>query len=208
MSYCYTSSKHILIKQTRTEIRQKYWGCCVWRFLKKCSLCYKYEGPPYQYPTTPAMTRLRLFDRYLFHITGIDNFGPLHVKPIFCTIPDNMTLNKVLVTLFSCTAIRAIISDLVSWFHAQSFAECFSRFVAYNFGISDEEKKFVSTVTQNFVSSLSVGWQVNLSLATQYGRFFEKLLRNTKSLLKKQLQNQKLQQTTYHFIWNRNNMKQ
>ena len=66
VNYFHFSVTHISIKQTLTEIRQKFWTCRGRRFvrkvLKKCSLCRKYEGPSYQYPATPALTKLRLFD--------------------------------------------------------------------------------------------------------------------------------------------------
>ena len=52
---------HISIKQTLTELRQKYWICrgrnFVRKILRNCNLCRKYEGPPYQYPATPSLTK-------------------------------------------------------------------------------------------------------------------------------------------------------
>ena len=106
-----------------------------------------------------------------------------------------MTLNKVLDT-FTCAAIRVIILDLVPGLDAHSFTECFTRFVNLracpNFAILDGGKKFVCMANQKFVSSLRVDWHVNLPLAKRYWGFFERLLRSTKSVLKKQLQTQRL----------------
>ena len=43
---------HISVKQTLTELRQKYWICRCRNFVRKilqnCNLCRKYEGSPYQ----------------------------------------------------------------------------------------------------------------------------------------------------------------
>ena len=200
VNYFHFSLKHISIKQTVTEIRQKFWicrgRCFVRKVLKKCSLCQKYEGPSYQYPATPALTKLRLFDRYSFFTTGIDNFGPLYLKPIFNIQTNDVTLNKVWVTLFTCAASRAIILDLVPGLDAHSFIKCFRRFVSRrgcpNFVISDGGKNFVSVETQNFVSKMGVDWRVNLPLAPWHGGFFERLVRSTKSLLRKQLQTQRV----------------
>ena len=200
VNYFHYSLKHISIKQTLTEIRQKFWICrgrrIVRKVLKKCSLCRKYEGPPYQYPTTPALTRLRLFDRYSFYTTGIDNFGQLYVKPIFNIQTDDVTLNKVWLTLFTCAASREIILDLVPGLDAHSFIKCFRRLISRrgcpNFVISDGGKNFASVETQNFVSNMGVDWRVNLPLAPWHRCVFERLVRSTKSLLKKQLQTQKL----------------
>ena len=107
-----------------------------------------------------------------------------------------MTLNKVWVTLITCAASRAIILDLVPGLDAHSFIKCFRRFVSRkgcpNFVISDGGKNFVSVETQNFVNNMGVDWRVNLPLAPWHGGFFERLVRSTKSLLRKQLQTQKL----------------
>ena len=77
---------NILIKQILAEIRQKYWICrgrnFIRKILKTCVLCRKYEGPPYQCPATLSLTKLQLNDAFAFFLTGIDNLGPLYVKPI------------------------------------------------------------------------------------------------------------------------------
>ena len=107
-----------------------------------------------------------------------------------------MMLNKVWVTLLTSAAIRAIILDLVHGLDAHSFIKCFRRFVSRrgcpNFVISDGGKNFVSVETQNFVSNMGVDWRVNFPLAPWHGGFFERLVRSTKSLPRKQQQTQKL----------------
>ena len=58
--------------------------------------------------------------------------------------------------------------------------------------ISDGGKNFVSVKTQEFVSRLGIEWKFNLSLPLWQGGFFERLLRSTKILLRKELRNLKL----------------
>ena len=76
--------KHISIKQTLTEVRQQLWICCgrsfIRNILSKCTLCRRFKGPCYSYPTTPPLTKLRLKNNYAFDVSGVDNFGPLYVK--------------------------------------------------------------------------------------------------------------------------------
>ena len=107
VKHLHTKLKHISVKQTLTELRQKFWLCrgrkFVRRAIENCFLCRKYEGPPFQYPISPPLTKLRLFDSYAFHTTGIDNFGPFYVKMNFDSKSDSEApLHKVYVTLFTC----------------------------------------------------------------------------------------------------------
>ena len=75
------------IKQTLTEVHQRFWICSGWSFFRniliKCSLCRQFEGPCYSYPTTPPLTKLRLENNYEFYISGVDDFDPLYVKDTF-----------------------------------------------------------------------------------------------------------------------------
>ena len=94
VKHLHTKLKHSPVKQTLTELRQKFWLCrgrnFVRKVLKNCFfLCRKYEGPPFQYPIAPPLTKLRLFDSYAFYTTGIDNFGPFYVKLNFDSKPDS-----------------------------------------------------------------------------------------------------------------------
>ena len=54
------------------------------------------------------------------------------------------------------------------------------------------EKNFISDETQSFATSLGSNWDLNLPLAPWHGGLFERLVRSTKTLLKKDLQNYRL----------------
>ena len=200
VNYIHTKHKHISIKQTLTELRQNYWICRGRQFVRKiirnCFICKKYEGPSYQYPVTPPLTKHRLNDEFAFHTTGVDNFGPLFVKNIFYTKTDNSTLFKVWVTLYTCAGTRGILLDIVPYIDAPSFIRCFRRFVSRrgcpSYMISDGGKNFVSRETQTFVNSLGVDWKVNMPLAPWHGGFFERMVRTTKTILRKTLETAKL----------------
>ena len=190
--------KHISVKHTLTELRERFWVCRGRQFvrsiLRKCTVCRKYEGPSYAYPTSPPLTKLRLQDNYAFFTTGVDNFGPLWVKNIFDN--DNTKLYKVWVTLYTCAASRGVLFDIVPFISAKAFIHSFRRFISRRgvpvHVISDNGTNFVSKETQNFVQNLGVNWDPNLPLAPWHGGFFERLVRNTKELLRKTLQKTKL----------------
>ena len=52
--HLHTKLKRISVKQTLTELRQKFWLCqsrdFVWKVLKNCFLCRKHEVPLFQSP--------------------------------------------------------------------------------------------------------------------------------------------------------------
>ena len=126
------SLKHISVKQTLTE--QKYWILrgrnFVRKIVKNCTICKRYEGPPFQYPATPSLTKLRLNDTHAFHTVGIDNFGPLFIKPIFGGQSDSLPMYKVWVTLYTCAASRGIMLDIVPKIDSNSFIKSFRRFIS------------------------------------------------------------------------------
>ena len=173
--------KHISIKQTLTEVRRRFWICSgrsfIRNILRKCTLCRRFEGPCYSYPTTPPLTKLRLEDKFAFYVSGVDNFGPLYVKNVFEN--NSHELHKVWVTLYTCAATRAIILDLVPFMDSDSFQDSFRRFICRrgcpSHVISDPGSNFNAGDSQSFVNNLGVTWHTNLPLAPWYGVFLRGL---------------------------------
>ena len=58
--------------------------------------------------------------------------------------------------------------------------------------ISDNGRNFVSNETVEFVNGLGVDWRLNMPLAPWHESFFERMVRSTKTLLRKTLQTAKL----------------
>ena len=177
-------------------MRQKFWLCrgrnFVRKVLKNCFLCRKYEGPPFQNPITPSLTKSRLCDSYAFYTAGIDNFGPLYVKLNCDSKSDSKApLHKVYVTFFTCTSSRGVILDIVPRLDASSFIRSIKRFISrrgcLKCIISDGGKNFVSVETKEFVSRLGIEWKFKPPLSPWQGGFFERLVRSTKILLRKEL---------------------
>ena len=131
---------------------------------------------------------------FAFFATGVDNIGPLFVKSIFAK--DSSTRFKVWVTLYACAGTGVAILDVVPYIDSSSFTKSFRRFVSRrgcpSVMISDNVRNFVSNETVEYVNGFGVDWRLNIPLAPWYGGFFERMVRNTKTLLMKTLQTAKL----------------
>ena len=192
------SNKHISVKYTLNEFRQRYWMFCGRRIIRNiiraCVICRKRSCKSYQYPPTPPLTPLRLNDSRPFFTTGIDNFGPVYVRNIYFV--ENDTMHKAWVTLYTCAASRAICLDVVPSCSAASFINSFKRIISRrgcpDNVISDNAGNFDCTETDNFVASRKVEWHKNLPLAPWHGGFFKRLVKNVKDLLIKELGHNRL----------------
>ena len=142
-------NKHIGYKHTLTEFRQRFWIVqgrkLVRNLLRKWIICKKIEGKSYPSPPSPPLTALRLKDTHPFDTTGVDNFGPLFVKEVFCEKND-AKMCKAWVTHYTCAWTRAILLDLVPRPDSTSFINSFCRMIARrrcpNNIISDNGKNF------------------------------------------------------------------
>lgn len=191
------SMKHISLKHTLTEVRNKYWICkgrsFVRGLLNKCVTCRKVHSKSYCYPANPPLPHLRLNDTRPFYTTGIDNFGPVYLRNAF---DESGEMFKAWVTLYTCASTRAVLLDLVPKIDAECFKRSLTRMIARrgcpNHIISDNGKNFVAVSTQNHVADLGIEWHFNLPLAPWHGGFFERMVRSAKELLRKGLQKRKL----------------
>jgi len=147
----HNSMKHISLKHTLTEVRNKYWICkgrsFVRGLLSKCATCRKLHSKSYKYPVNPPLPSLRLNDTRPFYTTGIDNFGPVYLRNIFNESGETF---KAWVTLYTCASTRTILLDLVPKIDAECFIRSLSRMIAFrgcpNKIISDNGKDFAATL--------------------------------------------------------------
>ena len=95
-----------------------------------------------------------------------------------------------------CAGTRGVIVDVVPHIDSTSFIKSFRRFISRRGGpsviISDNGRNFVSNEKVEFVNGLGVDWRLNMPLAPWHGGFFERMVRSTKTLLRKTLQTAKL----------------
>ena len=181
-------------KETLTELRGRFWIVkgrqVVRRILRRCVLCKRFEGKPYDEPPPPPLPVFRVQEAPPFAVTGVDYAGPLYLKDS----------NKVWICLFTCCVIRAVHLEVVPDMTAETFIRCFKRFIARR-GIphkiiSDNGKTFklankiISAVlshpqTEQYLSNIRVDWVFNLERAPWWGGIFERMVRSIKRCLKK-----------------------
>ena len=191
VNHFHSTRKHVLVKQTLTELRTKFWICkgrsFVRNVLSKCVRCRKLHTKSYRYPANPPLPALRLSDVRPFFATGVDNFGPVFLKTIY----GRNSMYKAWVILYTCASSRAILLHLVPQIDSKCFIRSLSRLIARrgcpDHMISDNGKNLVSTESQTHVANLGIEWHCNLPLAPWHGGFFERLVRSVKELLRKEL---------------------
>ena len=189
--------KHSGVKQTLTELRERYWICkgrsFVRKIVRECIICRRMQTKSYNSPITPPLPALRLNNVRAFSTIGVDNFGPLHVKDIYN--PTNKMF-KVWGVIYTCAASRGILLDLSPDPSTNSFIRSFSRFIsrrgAPDHVISDNGCNFISKETHVFSAGHNIQWHFNLPLAPWHGGFFERMIRIVKTMLKKQLKTARL----------------
>ena len=163
------SNKHISAKYTLNEFRQKFWLLCgrriVRNIIRACVTCCKRHCKSYIYPPSPALTPLSLNDLRPLFTVGIDNFGPVFVRNIYFV--ENDTIHKAWVTLYTCTASRAICLDLVPNMNSASFIRSFKRFIS-RYGCPDvisDNRSNCFWRQQKFCCQEIIEWHLNLPLA-------------------------------------------
>ena len=133
---------------------------------------------------------------------GVDFAGPLFVKS---KVKDDPEMAKVYIALFTCGTSRAVHLELVPSLDAPTFLLCLGRFIGRRglpkLIVSDNAKTFQASEktlvslfeledVQEHLSSKGIRWQFNL--APWWGGFFERLVKQVKSCLKKTLGRSKL----------------
>ena len=169
VKYIHEQYKHIGLKQTLTELRQRFWivkgRSFVRGVLRKCVVCRRFEGKTYRYPVTPPLTPLRLNDSRPFATTGVDNFGPVYIKNVY---NESDKIYKAWVTLYTCASSRAIILDLIPGMDAPAIIRSIRRFISRrgcpSNVISDNGKNFISQETGEFITNIGIEWHYNLPL--------------------------------------------
>ena len=188
---------HAGVNATLTAIRQEYWIPSARRIVKtllrKCVICQKVVGRPYQAPDPPPLIKARLQEILPFEVTGVDFTGALYVR-------DSGIEVKVYVYLFTCAVMRAVHLETVTDLSTETFLQAFRRFSSRKslprtiisdntstyLTVADELKElFTSPLLSNALSRKGVQWQFIPKRAPWYGGFWGRLIGLTKVSLKK-----------------------
>ncbi|MCG8029443.1 MAG: hypothetical protein N0E40_15975, partial [Candidatus Thiodiazotropha taylori] len=189
IEHVHRSCLHAGLAQKLAQIRQKYWvpqgRSAVKMILKKCIVCKRWEGGPYQMPPMPPLPRKRVTQATPFSYTGVDYFGPLYTK-------SNAGPQKVWVCLFTCLVTRAIHLELLEDMTTERFLTGLRRCIAcrgspyemisdnagrYKLASGTTDKLWTQILTEpdamSFASSKNIKWKFTIELAPWMGGFFE-----------------------------------
>ena len=210
---CHRNVLHNGTKETLQELRSRFWvnqgRQLVKRILRDCKLCKKLPGLAYGSPKAGQLPDFRVREEHAFFSLGIEFAGPLYVQTTA------NVLRKVYLALFTCATSRALHLELVPDLSAETFLNCFRRFVSRR-GIprnivTDNAKTFKSfskTLLQllkssnvkSYLAEKRVTWSFKLAKAPWWGGFYERLIKGVKSCLKKTIGTSKLSYDELHTV--------
>ena len=208
---CHKRMFHAGVSQTLAQTRVEYWipqgRLQVKRVLKQCMICQQVEGGAFKMPRMPPWPRERVTEALPFEYTGLDYFGPLHVKCYDHNLEQTngeCVYKKVWVCLFTCMVTKAKHLEIINDMSADQFLLCLRRFVARQ-GIprqilSDNAKQFklakrvlakaqqemiTNDDVDDYLSKQGIQWKLIVELAPWMGSFYERLIGLTKRALRK-----------------------
>lgn len=194
---------HAGVSQTLAQIRAKFWipagRSAVFKYIRACYHCRKYDSGPYKAPPMPALPSSRVTPSAPFASTGLDYLGPLFVK-------EKGEPQKVWICLFTCLVTRAIHLELVCDMTAQQFLLSLQRFIArrgkpsliildnapqFKLAKSTMDKIWSSVIrdqnVHSYTSTQGINWRFIPERAPWMGGFYERLVRLVKQALRKTL---------------------
>ena len=201
---CHSRVHHCKVRSTLAELRSRFWVTqgrqYVKKIIRKCFICKKLEGKPYESPAIAPLPEFRVKEAPPFSKVGIDFAGPVFVKT-------QNGMVKAYIALFTCCVTRAIHLELVENLNASTFINCLRRFSARrgtpSLLVTDNAKTFKASakfikklfknkLVQSHLSTKGMIWRFNLERAAWFGGLFEKMIGTVKRCLRKVLGNAKL----------------
>lgn len=190
---------HSGVQDTITQARERYWVMSGRQLAKSvvsgCFLCKKYLAKAGDAPMA-NLPKERIEETPCFQTLGVDFAGPLYVKL-------DGKMQKSYVCLFTCAVSRAVHLELVSSLSTHEFILALSRMISRR-GIphiiySDNGKTFKKAdrdmkeiwktikdpEVQNFFGKKGIEWRFITERAAWHGGYWERLVRSTKTTLKK-----------------------
>ena len=171
------------------------------KIIRKCVICRKYEGTPYN-PLPPTdLPNNRVSEDPPFTHVGLDFAGPLFIENKSSEVEQNES-KKVYICLFTCASTRAVHLELCRSLSAQDFLLSVRRFASRR-GLpatltSDNAKTFKSSCKEirkitrsaevwRYLVNQRISWHFIIERAPWWGGFWERLVRSIKRPLKKVL---------------------
>ncbi|XP_008418940.1 uncharacterized protein LOC103471603 [Poecilia reticulata] len=203
---------HAGVRDTLVQTRERYWIMRARQVVKKvvsiCTFCKKFNAKVGQQTTAP-LPKNRITESPPFEVTGVDFTGPLYVK-------EQGSTRKSYVALFTCAVTRAVHLELVSDLSTKNFLLALKRIIsrrglckviysdnAMTFKRAKQDlKKLWESIKdpqlQNVFSEKGITWRFIAERASWWGRFWERVVRSVKVILRKVLGRAKL---SFKEVW-------
>ena len=179
--------KHAGVSSLLTSLRNNFWifGVRVTskKVCRECVLCQRQDARACSQIMAPLPSD-RINRSHPFSVVGLD-----HAGPVYCS---DTGKKKHYILLFTCGVIRAVHLELVPSLCLSDFMLAFRKFSARR-GLptviySDNAKTFdaACSLIKQF-GPAAPSWKFSIPLAPWYGGWWERLVRSTKSALRKSL---------------------
>ena len=191
------------IRDTLTTIRERYWILCgrekVKGIIKRCVVCRKAEGMPFQAQPFPDLPASRVSEQPPLTNVGLDFAGPMFIRSDIEN-PSSSNSTKTYILLFTCAATRAVHLELTLSLEVSSFLRAFRRFTSRrrlpSLLLSDNAKTFKGACKEifklkrapevwDYLTNNRITWRFITERALWWGGFWERLARSIKRPLKK-----------------------
>ena len=191
------SMHHAGVKLLIVRVRSEYWILglrqLAKRVVKECVICQRADARPCMQPTAPLPAE-RVQRAPPFSVVGLDHAGPL-----FCSDTLNV---KHYILLFTCAVVRAVHLELVDSLSAETTVMAFRRFMARRGKptcvFSDNARGFRAAAVS--LQMDGVEWRFIAPLSPWWGGWWERLVRSTKSALRKTLGRRTLTWNQLHTV--------
>ncbi|XP_072014786.1 uncharacterized protein [Amphiura filiformis] len=186
-------SNHVL-----AELRQKYWivkaRAKVKSVLGKCIICRKHRMPVSKQKMADLPAYRVKSDDPAFTVTGLDYFGPFHIK-------QGRVTRKRYGMLFTCMNSRAVHIEVAHTLDTSSCIDGIRRFIARRgpvkvihsdngsnlVGADNELQRALQELDQdqiqNFSTSHTFEWRYNPPAASHHGGVWERQIRTVRKLM-------------------------
>jgi hypothetical protein len=179
ISSCHAENFHCGVDITLASLRSTFWILKgrqnVKRVLHSCRVCRKHHSTPYQSPES-ALPSIRITPARPFSRVGVDYFGHFNSKD----------KGKCWGLLVTCCVSRALFLELVPDMTSTTLLNVIlrleARYGSIEVVISDNAKSFKKVA--EFLS-FRMSWRFIPDRSPHWGGFYERLVKSTKSCLKK-----------------------
>ena len=205
ISHCHTCNGHVGIEDTLAFVRHKYWiingRSAVKRVLSKCQLCRRHNARAQEQFMAPLPMERLVPYMPAFTYVAIDYFGPLYVK-------QRRSHVKRYGCIFVCNTTRAVHMEVAHSLDTDSFLCCMQRFInrrgtpqkcfsdnGTNLSAGERElRECINDWNQRKINKelqkRCIEWHFNTPTASHMGGAWERIIRSTRSILRKILREQ------------------